>query len=353
MNEFTIVKQELFENKPCDFYRNGEEIGMTAKQLSECLGYASKSGLEMLINRHEYLKHSDFSSTHILLVPNGNGYSQQETRLFNEDGIYECALLAKTETAKRFRFWVRRMIKSLRTGDGVAVPITITPEMAMDILLHNHNNRKVNKANVKRISADMKLGNFKLNGETIKIYDDGDLADGQHRLLACVESRVPFQTYIIKGVKKDVLPTIDCGEKRSLAASLNMCGIDIDSKMIPAFNFLFNDGNKLSASQVECLYDRFSEECKVITECLPRGSRDYIMSKRDFRAFCLYIMIQHNVTKEQLQTFVDGMKEKPDRSTNFEKLVTIIKIGTIKIYTKEKVAEVRAETIQVLDALKH
>ena len=38
------------------------------------------------------------------------------TRLFNEDGIYEVAFLAKTEKAEEFRDWVRGILKSLRSG---------------------------------------------------------------------------------------------------------------------------------------------------------------------------------------------------------------------------------------------
>lgn len=118
MNELQLKTTEMFGEVQTDIYENeNHDMFMTARQLGECLGYKSKSGIDMLINRNSYLKDGEFSGTHNLLVPQGNGYSIQETRVFNEDGIYEVTFLANTDKAKEFRCWVRRLLKSLRKGD--------------------------------------------------------------------------------------------------------------------------------------------------------------------------------------------------------------------------------------------
>lgn len=114
--QLSIVKSEQFGNVQCDFWRNENgEVFMTIAQLAQALGYASKSGIENIISRNEYLKDPEFSSTHKLWV----GGSEQETRIFTEDGIYEVTMLSKTKVAREFRAWVRKVLKSLRRGETV------------------------------------------------------------------------------------------------------------------------------------------------------------------------------------------------------------------------------------------
>jgi prophage antirepressor-like protein len=117
MGNLVLVKSEKFGEVKCDFYADENQTPcMTISQLSESLGYASKDGVEKVLSRNEYLKNDEFSGTYKLSVPQGNGYSFQETRVFTEDGIYEVTMLAKTEKAKTFRAWVRKILKGLRTG---------------------------------------------------------------------------------------------------------------------------------------------------------------------------------------------------------------------------------------------
>jgi len=72
----------------------------------------------------------------------------------------------------------------------------ITPTHAKYILdNHNPNTCKMRAEAVKRYAEDMAKGNWKLNGETIKVTPNGQLLDGQHRLAGCVMSGVSFETY--------------------------------------------------------------------------------------------------------------------------------------------------------------
>lgn len=140
MNELQLRTTEMFGEVQTDIYENEyHEMFMTARQLAECLGYKSKTGIDMLINRNPYLKDNEFSGTHNLLVPQGNGYSVQTTRVFNEDGIYEVTFLANTDKAREFRCWVRRLLKSLRSGDLCLINgnVTFSPEL-FDTALSKH-----------------------------------------------------------------------------------------------------------------------------------------------------------------------------------------------------------------------
>lgn len=118
MTELSLRTTEMFGEVQTDIYENdNQEMFMTAKQLGECLGYSSKSGIEMLIARNPYIKSEEFSSTHRLLVEG----KYRNVRIFNEDGIYEATLLSGTSKALEFHRWVRKLLKSLRRGDTTII----------------------------------------------------------------------------------------------------------------------------------------------------------------------------------------------------------------------------------------
>lgn len=94
---------------------------------------------------------------------------------------------------------------------------TVTPKTAIQWLSRNIKNRPLSKRAVKAYAEAMRDGQWKLNGDCIRFNSNGDLIDGQHRLHACVESGVSFQTYVIKGLDTDAFDTIDQGNKRSIS----------------------------------------------------------------------------------------------------------------------------------------
>lgn len=99
--------------------------------------------------------------------------------------------------------------------------ITITPDMAKRMLEHNYtDNRNIRKAYVNQLAAVMRNGRYiSENGQTIVLgEDDGILYDGQHRLMAIVESgctQVMLVVWITNG--KDAYKTINNGTKRNAA----------------------------------------------------------------------------------------------------------------------------------------
>jgi len=90
---------------------------------------------------------------------------------------------------------------------------TITPEAALQLLELNVSNRYVRKVVVARYAADMSSGNWRLTGEPI-IVNGTSLVNGQHRLLACVQSGVSFTTAVFRGAGDDVFSVVDSGLTR-------------------------------------------------------------------------------------------------------------------------------------------
>lgn len=93
--------------------------------------------------------------------------------------------------------------------------LTITPEIACEMLEQNSDNRTISQATVDAYARDLKNGDFKFNGDSIRMREDGILADGQHRLWACVQTGIPFQSVLFTGLTKEDVKTIDRNKVRS------------------------------------------------------------------------------------------------------------------------------------------
>ena len=102
--------------------------------------------------------------------------------------------------------------------------VLVTPELAVKWLEGNVHNRPITQAKVDAYARDMKLGQWDLNGEAV-IFDWNDtIQDGQHRLYACVEVGVPFQTLVTRGIDPATFKTIDTGKARSAKDVLGIKG---------------------------------------------------------------------------------------------------------------------------------
>ena len=143
MSNLQLIKSDRFGQTECDIYSDKKEMFMTMAQLSDCLGYADRKGVEKMVERNSYLKQSEFSVTDKMSATDRKAF---QTRLFTEDGIYEVTMLAKTEKAKEFRAWVRKLLKSLRTGEVTAIKT--------DKLMEIDIRAKANRAIAMRMNAE-------------------------------------------------------------------------------------------------------------------------------------------------------------------------------------------------------
>jgi hypothetical protein len=104
---------------------------------------------------------------------------------------------------------------------------TITPEQAKSWLESNINNRPVRKQKVRSYVRSIVNGNFHATNLGIGFFEDGSLADGQHRLMAIAEAGIPVEALVVYGLKREVSPHIDTGSNRTGADVLIMFrGVD-------------------------------------------------------------------------------------------------------------------------------
>jgi hypothetical protein len=105
----------------------------------------------------------------------------------------------------------------------------ITPELAKLYLEKNFaDQRKVIQADVDKYAHAMTNGLWRENGNPLKFDEAGFLVDGQHRLLAIIQSGVAVEMYVMYGVSVEAVPTIDTGRHRSGRDAIVIAGLPAD-----------------------------------------------------------------------------------------------------------------------------
>jgi hypothetical protein len=108
------------------------------------------------------------------------------------------------------------------TGDIIASIEDISPKTASDWLRGNRLNRPVRRRHVAFLSREITEGLWQVNGQAIIIGENEDVIDGQHRLLAIIDSGLTIQSLVVYGVPKEAFKTIDTGAVRTGSDALSV-----------------------------------------------------------------------------------------------------------------------------------
>lgn len=137
---------------------------------------------------------------------------------------------------------------------------TISPMRAQDYLYRNSGNRPITVEKVEQYARAMKAGEWALNGQPIIFDENGDLINGQHRLRACLVSKVSFTTYVIRNISRKTFTTLDIGRTRTVGDNLGIAGAKDTIAMAAAIGWIA----RLRNGKVVGDYKRFSltnEQC--------------------------------------------------------------------------------------------
>ena len=106
--------------------------------------------------------------------------------------------------------------------------MTVTPEIAENMLLHNTKNRPVSFGQVRYYADMMQKGEWKKTGQPLIFDTEEVLVDAQHRLVAGYLSGTPFETFVIADVPADptLFAYIDNNLPRDIAAQMQTAGFN-------------------------------------------------------------------------------------------------------------------------------
>ena len=97
--------------------------------------------------------------------------------------------------------------------------VAVTPMLAAEFLTRNATNRRIRPGHVNALSAVMTAGQFQSTHQGIALNVEGELVDGQHRLLAIVKSGVTVRMPVAYGINAEHYGhlMVDVGMNRSTA----------------------------------------------------------------------------------------------------------------------------------------
>lgn len=102
----------------------------------------------------------------------------------------------------------------------------ITPAKAEAYLNANKSNRTLRDGVVEKYANDMLKGRWTQCTAPIVFYEDGDIADGQHRLWAIIQANTPQSLYVLHNLPREAGLNIDTGAPRTLVDNARISGVD-------------------------------------------------------------------------------------------------------------------------------
>jgi len=128
--------------------------------------------------------------------------------------------------------------------------ISLTPELAQELLTQNKSNRPVRPRRVDELVKIIEQGKWKHTHQGIAIDSNGILQDGQHRLLAVVKSGITITIELSTDCYPDSFDSIDTGSVRSRTDALTLVGIPLVVSRIVAATipwvYSYGEGRALS-----------------------------------------------------------------------------------------------------------
>lgn len=148
--------------------------------------------------------------------------------------------------------------------------VRVTPAMAQEFLKANTSNRPLRKDYVAELASTMRRGEWSLNGETIKFAKNGRLLDGQHRLSAIIESRVPIDIMVVRNVDDGAFATIDMNRKRTAADALAIAGYPNEKLVAASVRLILLLSDNKPNARVVYSHTQIKEWCDAYFEELSR-----------------------------------------------------------------------------------
>lgn len=211
--------------------------------------------------------------------------------------------------------------------------ISVTPELASDILTLNTYNRPVKPSTLKPSTLklyveNMKKDQWRFNGDTLRISKTGSLLDGQHRLLAISQSGMPQVFNIQTGLEDNSFEVMDIGKNRSAGDVLAVKGYKYQNVLAGAIRLVmvydsmntgklkyWPDGLRFTNIQISEWPEKHNIELMVncVTQAQKMYGRSRILQHNVYAAF-YYIFSRKN--RESADNFFYMLSSGEDITAN-------------------------------------
>lgn len=216
-----------------------------------------------------------------------------------------------------------------KTNTEITIEV-ITPEKAIYYLGRNIGNRGISKDRVTYYAEQMAKGEWKLNGCTIVLDENGYLLDGQHRLTACVVSKKPFETLVVRGVDHKAFATIDTGKPRNSSDVFKILGIPEPtntSALVMGYENMKKGANplikraryttRLSMDDLAAAYKERPEQFDKVrnyAQKLYRANR-HLFTAKEYGSIIMYLWLERKHPFSKIESFFNALAIYGDRET--------------------------------------
>ena len=195
----------------------------------------------------------------------------------------------------------------------------ITPQVAKALLDKNTNNRTITKSHLAMLKSEILDGNWQYNGQPIIIGQTGRLLDGQHRLTAVIETGIPIETAVVRGVDEEAFVTMDTGKVRGGSDVLSIAGSKHGTHIASAIRKIeerFGGTKKCQGRYAHKITNsdylsQYEEKGKELTELFDlthswvlNGSR--LLSESDAMAFIVLLKKESDLIFNFLEEVITG-----------------------------------------------
>jgi hypothetical protein len=218
----------------------------------------------------------------------------------------------------RISTWLDGMVTLANRTKVIAKVTNLTPDLATVLLSRNPSNRNISPAKVEKMTRDLLLGNWQLNGESITVSDDGLLNDGQHRCQMVVNTGQTISLILVVGPTRksrftngDTLPKTN-GNYLQMQDVSNGTTAAAVARLVWQFenfgNVNSNFANNYRPTKVE-LTQAYLAHPDISTSILRVPSKGSgILGSRSLLAFCHY-MIAAEAGLDPATDFMTDLRE--------------------------------------------
>lgn len=190
----------------------------------------------------------------------------------------------------------------------------ITPAMARDWLeSRNTNNRNLARSKVDQYASDMRNGNWRASHQGIAFYEDGILADGQHRLKACAETGINLESFVTFGLSREAGTGIDSHRARKMDDQIKIAGmsdwIGKEELAIVKLAARCLNHKNLSTHDAVAYCEAHKDAITVARSCIGRKVRNITTAPVMLAMACAYAQVGGDAIRNFAKVLTSGVMD--------------------------------------------